>query len=273
MRRSSLPDVRTWHVFSRGARRLALFYEDGDDRQFLLYLREALILSGCALFAYVLMGNHYHLMLRGAQTQITDCMKRLNWRYALYHNDRRRLGGHVFDGSYKEYPQRTLMWLLWRLAYIFMNPVKAAMVGEAQDYPWSGFRSFMGQEGSPMEVSPLPELLLAGYDLADIRASVLRLMEEQRTFGKNRGSSTPTAREIQLDQFEWVRRQAEARAQQVPDFDAETLAFWWGKELGVPPAVMLPSLGGASRHEFRRRIQRLEKMLKNDEALTRKLTL
>jgi putative transposase len=273
MRRSSLPDVRTWHVFARGARRLALYYEDGDYRQFLLYLREALILSGCALFAYVLMGNHYHLMLRGAQSQITACMKRLNWRYALYHNDRHRMGGHVFDGPYKEYPQRTLMWMLWRLAYIFINPVKAAMVGQARDYPWSGFRSFMGQEGSPLEVSPLPELALAGYDLADTRESVLRLMEEQRTFGRNHGSSAPTAREIQLDQFDWIRRQAETRVQQVPDIDAVTLSLWWGREMGVPPAVMLRSIGSVSRHEVRRRIERLEKLLRNDGALTRKLTL
>ena len=59
----------------------------------------------------------------------------------------------------------------------------------------------------------------------------------------------------------------------VPEVDVETLAFWWGKEMGVPPAVMLPSLGLASRHDVRRRIERLEKMLKNDEALTRRLAL
>lgn len=273
MRRSQSPAVRTWHVFARGARRLALFYEEGDYRQFLLYIQEALILSGCVLFGYALMGNHYHLMLQGSQAQISDCMQRLNWRYALYHNDRHRMGGHVFDGPYKDYPQRSLKWLLWRLAYVFLNPVKAGLSADPASYPWSGYLSFLGQPGSPLAVSPLPELPMMGWPVDVARASFLSMLKDQAEHGEARGSATPTAREIQLDQFQWVRREAERRVLLVPEIDAESLALWWGREMGVPPAVMVKALELRDRHEVRRIIQRLDERVHCDELLARQLAL
>lgn len=275
MRRSQSPAVRTWHVFARGARRLALFYEETDYRHFLMFLQEALILSGCALFGYVLMGNHYHLMLRGSQAQISTCMKRLNWRYALFHNDTHQLGGHVFDGPYKSHPQRSLRWLLWKLAYIFLNPVTAHLAGDAGSYRWSGFLSFMGRPGSPLDVTPLPEmeLGLVGKDLAEAREHFLFILKEQQAAGISRGSSTPTAREIQMDQFAWLIREAEARVRRVAGVDKENLALWWGKETGVPPRVMARALGIASSDAVRMRIRRFTRFLEANPDLASLLAL
>ena len=64
--------VAFWHVFARGSRRLGLYFEEQDFREFLMFLREALIVSGCSLYGYCLMDNHYHLILRGDQSQLTD---------------------------------------------------------------------------------------------------------------------------------------------------------------------------------------------------------
>lgn len=273
MRRNNHPAVRTWHVFARGARRLALFYKDEDCQQLLLFLQEALILSGCALFGYVLMGNHYHLMLRGSQAQITRCMQRLNWRYALFHNDTHRMGGHVFDGPYQAFPQRTFKWALWRLAYIFLNPVTAGRVGRPEDYRWSGYRSFMGLEGSPLQVEFFPELAAQSRSLAEARDYFALLLKEQQSRGKRKDASTPTAAEIQLDQFDWICRQAEDRTVSVPSVDPVALSILWGRESGIPPRVMARALGMADRHGIRSRLLPLQQALKEDGALARRLTL
>lgn len=268
------PDLeRTWHVFARGARRLALFYEESDYRNFLMFLQEALILSGCALFGYVLMGNHYHLILRGTQAQLTTCMKRLNWRYALYHNDTHRMGGHVFDGKYQRYPQRSLMSVLWRLAYVFLNPVQAGLAGRAEDYPWSGYNSFWGEPGSSLELTPFPEMRELGRSRQEAKESFQRLMREVEEWGGSRHEGAPKAAEIQAEQFAWICRQAQERSRRVGDVDWETLALWWGREMGVPPRVMVNALGLPSRHEIRNRVRRLEERLANDQDLSRRLAL
>ena len=219
------------------------------------------------------MGNHYHLMLRGSQAQLSVCMQRLNYRYALFHNDRHRMGGHVFDGPYQAHPQRSLMWALWRLAYIFLNPVTAGLADRPEDYPWSGFRSFMGQAGSPLDVSPFPDLSSVRHDPAEARAFFLDLLNEQRARGKSRGSSTPTAQEIQADQFDWICRQAEQRVRREPSVDRIGLALLWGREAGIPPRLMARILDLPSSTAVRYRIRLLEERLAADETLLARLTL
>ena len=273
MRRSQLPVERTWHVFARGVRRLALFYEDRDYREFLLFLQEALILSGCALYGYVLMGNHYHLILRGSQAQLSTCMKRLNWRYALYHNDTHRMGGHVFDGPYKCFPQRTLMWLLWRLAYVFANPVNAGLTTRAEDYPWSGLKAFLGEPGSPIQVTPFSDFKELGRTPDEAKRYFRGLMKEVVSRTAGRSSGVPTAAEIQSEQFAWVCHHARERTQRVSEIDWETLALWWGLEMGIPPRIMVKALGLPSRHEVRNRVRRLKERLASDPDLFRRLAL
>ncbi|HEX7899861.1 MAG TPA: transposase [Planctomycetota bacterium] len=256
-----------WHVFARGARRLALFYEDQDYREFLLFLKEALIVSGCYLYGYCLMTNHYHLIVRGTQAQLSKCMWRLNLRYALFHNDRHRMGGHVFEGPYKRFPQRTLKWLFWKLAYVFLNPVSADMVDAPEDYPWSGFRSFMGREGSPLEVDPLPWMKDLGVDPEDARESFLRILDEQRRFGKKASAGAPTSAMILADQFRWLLRQAEARARAVQGIEASTLALYWGWETGVPPRIMVKQFSGMTVAAARQRVRRFKEDLAEDACL------
>src|SRR5262249_36414557 len=138
-----------WHVFSRGTRRLELFRDEPDYAAFLNCLRFALKESGCLLWAYALMSNHDHLVIFGDSDQVSVCMYHLNRLYATSHNKKYRLGGHAFDGPYGAVRIPTDGMLLWTLAYVFLNPVKAGLCSTAEDYPWSGYRSFIGLEGSP----------------------------------------------------------------------------------------------------------------------------
>src|SRR5258706_4456804 len=145
-------DPAGWHVFARGTRRLLLFRDDADFETFLRFLGFSLFKSGCELWAYALMSNHYHLILYGSSGQLSKCMFHLNRLYSRYHNERYNLGGHVFHGPYKAFRAPTFRLLLWKVAYVFLNPVKAALCDHPEEYLWSGYSSFLGMEGSPLEV-------------------------------------------------------------------------------------------------------------------------
>jgi REP element-mobilizing transposase RayT len=262
-----------WHVFTRGSRRMALFYEDQDYREFLLFVKEALIVSGCLLYGYCLMANHYHLILRGSQAQLSECMWRLNHRYALYHNDRHRMGGHVFEGPYNAFPQRGLRRLLWKLAYVFLNPVSAGLVDLPGQFPWSGYLSFMGQRGSPLEVDPFPWMADLGPDLERARAWFQHVVDEQRVNGQKSSGAAPTAAQVLSDQFSWLVRQANQRAKGLLGVDATTLALFWGQESGIPPRVMVRFFSGLTADALRKRVHRFKKALEADETLARLLEL
>src|SRR5688500_16136072 len=147
-RRVHFEEPVDWHVFNRGSRRMALFRDDEDARVVSALLQRALERSGCALWAYVLMTNHFHFAIRGGSDQLRRCMHYVEWLYSLYHNKRYGLSGAAFEKRYEAYPQGTLPLLLRTIAYLLMNPVAAGMVESPDAYSWSNHASFFGGEPS-----------------------------------------------------------------------------------------------------------------------------
>lgn len=259
-----------WHVFARGVRRLNLFYEDFDYLKFLGLLREACLSSGCILYAYCLMTNHYHLVLKATSAQLTHCMWLLNRKYALYHNARHRLGGHVFEGPYKAFWQKTLGLVFWRIAYVFLNPVVAELVDRPQDYRWSGFLSFMGLEGSPLPVS-LPENLDFHFgSLQKARTHFLRVLGEQRRNGR-KSKAGPTAIQVQQDQFEALLRLAEERKHSWPDENPQRVAMWWGHQCGIPARAMKGPLGETDLRKINHWIDAFSRRVRRDPGLAKRI--
>src|SRR5687768_2361638 len=127
-RRAKFEEPADWHAFNRGSRRMALFRDDEDARVFVALLRSALELSGCVLWAYVLMTNHFHFAIRGSSAQLRRCMHYEEGLYSHYHNRRYGLSGAAFEKRYEAYPQGTLPMLLRTIAYVLMNPVAAGLV-------------------------------------------------------------------------------------------------------------------------------------------------
>lgn len=95
------------------------------------------------------MTNHYHLVIETVEGNLSEGMRHLNGVYTQVVNRKHRRVGHVFQGRYKAILVEKDSYLLELSRYVVLNPVRAKMVADAGDWPWSSFRSMTGQADSP----------------------------------------------------------------------------------------------------------------------------
>jgi putative transposase len=131
-----------YHIVSRGNRKDLLFKDERDYRTFLYILQQVFETHPFELASYCLMNNHYHLQLRSKEQPISKIMSLVNKRYATYFNSRYELTGHVFEKRYFDEPLNTPANMLEVSRYIHLNPVKANLVLQPADYPWSSYRYY-----------------------------------------------------------------------------------------------------------------------------------
>jgi len=249
-----------------------LFRDEEDYAKFLSLLSYSLSQSGCALWAYVLMTNHYHLVLYGNSDQRTACMRRLGTLYSLYHNQRYGLSGHAFDGPYQAYRQRTPLLSLWTIAYVFMNPVKAGMCARPEDHPWSGYRSFLGMPGSPLrvDVSTLQPTIDEDPKKAWARFRDALRAEQRRPWKPVHGRLTMI--EVHLRQFAWFLDYAAEHPIPGIEVDPTSLAIYWARQCGVSPRAMARHLGHKDSGPVRQTLHRLEQRCRAEAGLRDRLT-
>jgi putative transposase len=129
------------HVIQRGNDRQPCFFADADYLRYRTDLREIALREGCAIHAYVLMTNHVHLLVTpGSQGAIGRMMQSLGRRYVRSVNDRYHRTGTLWEGRYKACPVEDGTYLMHCHRYIELNPLRAAMVTDPADYPWSSHR-------------------------------------------------------------------------------------------------------------------------------------
>ena len=101
------------------------------------------------MHAYCLMSNHLHLALEVGGIPLSRGMQNLAFRYTRWINRREKRMGRLFQGRYKALLVDRDAYLLELVRYIHLNPVRAGLVGEPLDYPWSGHRAYLGKEEVP----------------------------------------------------------------------------------------------------------------------------
>lgn len=138
-----------YHVISRGHRRENVFRNDGDRKKFLNKLSLVAERLQLKIHAYVLMSNHYHLLIETPQANIVKAMHDINAGYANWYRTKYGLIGSIFQGRYKAIIVEKDEYLLVLSAYIHLNPVKAGMVKKPEDYIWSSYRNYIGKRKPP----------------------------------------------------------------------------------------------------------------------------
>jgi putative transposase len=133
------------HIIQRGNNRQAIFATAADRQMMLDLLDENARKFGVAVHAYVLMDNHFHLLVTPQTLDgLPQMMQAVGRRYVRYFNDSQQRSGTLWEGRYKSTLIQTERFLLACMAYIDLNPVRAGMVAQARDYPWSSHAHYIG---------------------------------------------------------------------------------------------------------------------------------
>lgn len=139
------------HVIQRGNNRQAIFREPADYECMLDLLAAEARKFQVAVHAYVLMDNHFHLLVTPRTDKgLPAMMQAVGRSYVRYFNRRYQRSGTLWEGRYRSTIVQSARYLLACMVYIDLNPVRAGMVGKPGDYPWSGHLHNMGLRSDPL---------------------------------------------------------------------------------------------------------------------------
>lgn len=126
-----------FHAIQRGNNKEAIFPRDRDKGFFLEELKSLKKVFHFRLLGYVILSNHYHLLLQTLDEPLQKIMHRLNSTFGRYYNISQERSGHVFQGRYKAILVLDERYLFALLRYIHQNPVRAGICASVDQYPWS----------------------------------------------------------------------------------------------------------------------------------------
>lgn len=137
-----------YHIMNRGAGRRKIFNERVDREIFLQTLGEACQQFCIEVHAYCLMGNHYHLLIKTPQANLSRAMRHINGVYTQRYNRMNKTDSALFRGRYKAILVDSDAYLLHLSKYIHLNPLSARMVDSLEQYEWSSYLSayMVGEE-------------------------------------------------------------------------------------------------------------------------------
>ncbi|WP_283169665.1 transposase [Curtanaerobium respiraculi] len=147
-----------YHVTQRGSGRHLIFEDDADRDRFLEVLSQELDDRSADLYAFALMGNHVHLLLRSDMAALARIMQNCGRRYAVYYNRRHDHIGHLMQGRYGSVPIKGDAQLMETVRYIHRNPIEAGL-SKTCLFEWSSYREYVG---SPRLCTTAPVLDLFG---------------------------------------------------------------------------------------------------------------
>jgi len=144
------------HLIQRGNNRQAIFSSSADYEVLLSMLEEHSVKSSVAIHAYVLMSNHFHLLATPETAEgIPGMMQAVGRRYVRQFNQRQGRTGTLWEGRYKSTLIQAERYLLACMVYFDLNPVRAGLVGDPGDYPWSSHQHYVGRRSDRL-ITPHP---------------------------------------------------------------------------------------------------------------------
>ena len=138
-----------YHIMARGNQGRPICADDADRKMWVATLAEACGRTGWRIHAWVLMGNHFHLLLETPEANLVNGMKWLQGTYTQRYNARQRKRGHLFQGRYRAVPLEATEGLYFQTlsTYIHLNPARAKWIriGEQKlwEYPWSSYPQYV----------------------------------------------------------------------------------------------------------------------------------
>ncbi len=161
-----------YHVMHRGNGGAKIFIDNVDRLSFLDFLARSIDIYDIQLHCYVLMENHFHLLVETPQGNLSEFMRHFNISFTAYFNKRHKRTGHLYQGRYKSVLVERESFLTMVSRYIHLNPVriKALQGASAEDlmeylrrYPWSSLNGYVEENAKNERVTVCHELVLGEY--------------------------------------------------------------------------------------------------------------
>jgi putative transposase len=187
--RSICPEIpgHPLHVIQRGRVRAACFFDDDNCIAFLGWLGQYAAGFGCSLHAYVLMGNHVHLLLTPSRPGgVAGLMHCLCARYARYIDEAHRGGGALWEDRFESFPVHAGRYLLACMRYIELNPVRAGVIARPEQHRWSSFHANALGDKDPL-LTPHAHYCALGRDTESRQAAY-------RVLFRNHSAASPSRR-------------------------------------------------------------------------------
>lgn len=141
-----LSKSKLYHIMLRGNEKKQIFLDEDDKKRFLDTVQGMKVNDEYEVFAFCIMDNHVHLLIKEGKDSLQRSMKRIGVSYSYYFNKKYNRVGHLFQDRYRSERIDGDAYFITVVRYIHNNPVKAGMVKNIEDYPWSSFRLYLGYD-------------------------------------------------------------------------------------------------------------------------------
>ena len=149
-----LNEKQVYHIMLRGNNREKIFIDDEDKSRIVETLGEKKKNEAFFIYAYCIMDNHMHLLIKESKDPVARIVKRIGTSYAYYFNKKYKRIGHVFQDRYRSENVDEDQYLLSLIRYIHRNPIKPG-IGTIEGYKWSSYKEYMNQDNSLVETEEI----------------------------------------------------------------------------------------------------------------------
>ncbi len=186
-----------YHITQRAPGTEKIFIEDSDYLRFLGLLKEIVPEFNLRIFAFALLPNHLHLLLQIKDANLSLAMKSLLEQYAMSFNRKYYRKGHVFGGAYRPCLCNDDIYILVVSLYIHLNPFKAGLCDDVQDYRWFSLMPYLREIKKDTFINYEYVLKMLNDDVNTARSIYKRLLAE----GVNRSYRDSIERPFAVDKF------------------------------------------------------------------------
>ena len=148
-----LSSTGIYHIILRSVNQHLIFEEDSDYQKFLYILTDCKMKYDIRIYAYCLMDNHIHLLLKSPADKLSVAFQSLETRFARWYNNKYSRTGYLFQDRFHSTPVESENAFLSVMIYIHDNPVKAKMCHYPSDYLWSSFNAYYSKKNSLVDTS------------------------------------------------------------------------------------------------------------------------
>ncbi|WP_094606419.1 hypothetical protein SPSIL_049640 [Sporomusa silvacetica DSM 10669] len=167
--------TQIYHIILRGNNREKIFRDEEDKSKIILILENKKKFGEYFLYAYCVMDNHIHLIIKEGNDTIASIVKRIAASYSYYFNKKYKRIGHVFQERFKSENIEDESYLLTAIRYVHQNPIKAG-IGTIEGYKWSSYREYIGIGRKLTDTEEILGILSNAHDQA--RKEFVRFNQE-----------------------------------------------------------------------------------------------